>query len=230
MQLSNGQVLSTNKKKTLQSCLAHRQLSPLRGLEQEGSGGTAGEGWVEGQGHPGEMIVLTSPVSVHAQKLWNFKLDWDDATLTICPRWPQSYLSSLFFVIQALRDLVVAEENLVCSTRDEFLIKFLRAKKFDYEKSFKMVQRYCAMRSRSPQNFLKSLPSLAKDTLDCQLQNVLSHRDSLARRVFIFRVGKWNTATTTPEEIFRDFVQILNFLRIFPPNSISYWRLFFNCV
>jgi len=104
--------------------------------------------------------------------------------------------------IQALRDLVVAEENLVCSTRDEFLIKFLRAKKFDYEKSFKMVQRYCAMRSRSPQNFLKSLPSLAKDTLDCQLQNVLSHRDSLARRVFIFRVGKWNTATTTPEEIF----------------------------
>jgi len=110
-----------------------------------------------------------------------------------------------------LRDLVEAEENLVCSTRDEFLIKFLRAKKFDYEKSFKMVQRYCAMRSRSPQNFMKSLPSLAKDTFDCQLQNVLPHRDNLARRVFIFRVGKWNTVTTTPEEIFRKHDKIIVF-------------------
>ena len=104
---------------------------------------------------------------------------------------------------------MLAEESLVCSTRDEFLLKFLRAKKFDYEKSFKMVQRYCAMRSRSPQNFSKSLPSLAKDTLDCQLQTVLPHRDSLARRVLIFRVGKWNTVTTTPEEIFRNIFKYL---------------------
>ena len=97
----------------------------------------------------------------------------------------------------------MAEEGLVCSTRDDFLLKFLRAKKFDYEKSFKMVQRYCAMRSRSPQNFQKCLPSLAKDTLDCQLQTVLPHRDALARRVLIFKVGKWDTVTTTPEQIFR---------------------------
>ena len=59
------------------------------------------------------------------------------------------------------------------------------------------------MRSRSPQNFQKCLPSLAKDTLDCQLQTVLPHRDGLARRVLIFKVGKWDTVTTTPEQIFR---------------------------
>ena len=105
--------------------------------------------------------------------------------------------------IQALRDLVEAEENLVCSSTDEFLLKFLRAKKFDYEKSFKMVQRYCAMRSRSPQNFSKSIPSLAKDILDSQLQTVLPHRDAQARRVMIFRAGKWDTTTTSPEDIFR---------------------------
>jgi len=104
--------------------------------------------------------------------------------------------------IQALRDLVEAEENLVCSSTDEFLLKFLRAKKFDYEKSFKMVQRYCAMRSRSPQNFSKSIPSLAKDILDSQLQTVLPHRDAQARRVMIFRAGKWDTTTTSPEDIF----------------------------
>jgi len=104
--------------------------------------------------------------------------------------------------IQALRDLVLAEETLMCSTTDEFLIKFLRAKKFDYDKSLRMVQRYCAMRSRSPQNFSKSLPSLSKETLECQLQNILPYRDHLARRIFIFRAGKWITSLTTPQDIF----------------------------
>lgn len=104
--------------------------------------------------------------------------------------------------IQALRDLVSAEQCLLCPTSDEFLIKFLRAKKFDYDKSLRMLQRYCAMRTRSPQNFVKTLPSLSKDTLDCELQTILLHRDQLARRVFIFRSGKWKPSTTRPEDIF----------------------------
>jgi len=104
--------------------------------------------------------------------------------------------------IQALRDLVLAEQNLGCATDDQFLLRFLRAKKFDYEKSFKMLQRYCAMRSKSPANFAKSLPSLSHDVLACQLQTVLPHRDRLARRVFLFRSGQWNTTTTSPEDLF----------------------------
>ena len=32
---------------------------------------------------------------------------------------------------------MLAEEGLVCDTSDAFLIKFLRAKKFDYESSFR---------------------------------------------------------------------------------------------
>jgi len=104
--------------------------------------------------------------------------------------------------IQALRDLVLAEDNLTCQTDNPFLLKFLRAKKFDYEKSFKMLQRYCAMRSKSPANFAKSLPSLARDVLSCQLQTILPHRDRLARRVFMFRSGMWDTTTTSPEDLF----------------------------
>jgi len=104
--------------------------------------------------------------------------------------------------IQALRDLVQAEENLCCSTDDAFLLRFLRAKKFDYEKAFKMLQRYCAMRSRRPSSFEKSLPSLCSDIFTYQLQTILPHRDRLARRVFVFRSGRWDTTTTTPQDIF----------------------------
>lgn len=104
--------------------------------------------------------------------------------------------------IQALRDLVLAETNLCCATDDQFLLRFLRAKKFDYEKSFKMLQRYCAMRSKSPANFAKSLPSQSKEVFSHQLQTILPHRDRLARRVFLFRSGQWDVATTSPEDLF----------------------------
>lgn len=123
--------------------------------------------------------------------------------------------------IQALRELVEAEEGLMCSTSDQFLVRFLRAKKFDYEKSFKMVQRYCAMRSRDPQNFEKTLPSLSKETLECCLQTVLPHRDQLARRVFMFRAGKWNPATTTPQDIFSTNLMCLELIAREQKSQIS---------
>jgi len=123
--------------------------------------------------------------------------------------------------IQALRELVEAEDGLMCSTSDQFLIRFLRAKKFDYEKSFKMVQRYCAMRSRDPENFEKTLPSLAKESLECCLQTVLPHRDQLARRVFMFRAGKWNPSITSPQDIFSTNLMCLELIAREQKSQIS---------
>lgn len=104
--------------------------------------------------------------------------------------------------IQALRDLVEKEENFMCDTSDAFLIRFLRAKKFDYEASFKMLQRYLGIRAKSPGNFEKCLPSRAEKILDSGLQTVLPHRDALARRVLIFRAGAWDTTLLSPQDIF----------------------------
>ena len=68
------------------------------------------------------------------------------------------------------------------------------------------------MRSRSPQNFCKSLPSLGKAVLECELQTVLPHRDSQARRVMILRLGRWDTSYTTPEDIFSTNLMCLELL------------------
>jgi len=123
--------------------------------------------------------------------------------------------------IQALRDLVLGEEGLVCDTSDAFLIKFLRAKKFDYESSFRMLQRYLGLRSRSPSNFEKCLPSKGSYLFDHQLQNVLSHRDHMARRVFIFRSGKWDTAVITPQDIFATNYMCLEVMGREPKTQIA---------
>jgi hypothetical protein len=53
------------------------------------------------------------------------------------------------------RDLVEREENFNCDVSDAFLIRFLRAKKYDYEAAFKMLQRYLGIRARREGGSLK---------------------------------------------------------------------------
>jgi hypothetical protein len=54
------------------------------------------------------------------------------------------------------RDLVEREENFNCDVSDAFLIRFLRAKKYDYEAAFKMLQRYLGIRARREGGSLKT--------------------------------------------------------------------------
>jgi len=54
------------------------------------------------------------------------------------------------------RDLVEREENFNCDVSDAFLIRFLRAKKYDYEAAFKMLQRYLGIRARRKGGCLKN--------------------------------------------------------------------------
>jgi hypothetical protein len=56
----------------------------------------------------------------------------------------------------ACRDLVEREENFNCDVSDAFLIRFLRAKKYDYEAAFKMLQRYLGIRARREGGSLKT--------------------------------------------------------------------------
>ncbi|GBM15451.1 hypothetical protein AVEN_142114-1 [Araneus ventricosus] len=42
--------------------------------------------------------------------------------------------------IEQLRKLVLTEKNLKCPTNDEYLIQFLRARKFDVKKAFTLLQ------------------------------------------------------------------------------------------
>jgi len=105
--------------------------------------------------------------------------------------------------VEALREMVTNEPSLSCPTDDAFLLKFLRAQKFDYERALTMLKRYFLMRQRCPQNFTKALPSLAKDVLlNHTQQTVLDHRDAKGRRVFLFRAGVWDPVAVPPGDVF----------------------------
>ncbi|XP_046989790.1 clavesin-2-like [Schistocerca americana] len=111
--------------------------------------------------------------------------------------------------IDTFRSMVVAEKNLHVRTDDDFLLRFLRARKFNCAKAFHMLQRYYVMKLRCPELFRVPRPSEKRHILEMQVQNMLDDRDGYGRRVYIFRVERCDAAQVSIEDIFRTNVLAL---------------------
>ena len=77
-------------------------------------------------------------------------------------------------------------------TDDAFLLRFLRAKKFDYDRAFNLILKHFEMKAdeKNKQLFTNLRPSAVKNVLEAGVTGVLPHRDKLGRRVMIFRPGE----------------------------------------
>ncbi|CAG9862875.1 unnamed protein product [Phyllotreta striolata] len=111
--------------------------------------------------------------------------------------------------LTALKRMVENDTNLVVPNYDEFLVRFLRARKYDSTKAFHMLQRYFLMKIKCPELFQCPLPSECKSMFDLQAQNMLLQRDQLGRRIFIIRVDNFDSSKVTIEEVFRTNVLAL---------------------
>lgn len=96
---------------------------------------------------------------------------------------PENYKQQL----KLLHLLVANDKNLALPNDDDFFIRFLRAKKFDSQKAFHMLQRYYIMKLKFPELFRCPLPSELSRILNYQAQNMLINRDQFGRRVYIIR-------------------------------------------
>lgn len=91
--------------------------------------------------------------------------------------------------LKQVRELILADKTLPSIRQDDaFLLRFLRAKKFDVDKSFKMMQKYFKMKNDSPDLFKVSPITEMYDILGRQIQQMLSHRDNNGQIIYIFRV------------------------------------------
>ena len=77
-------------------------------------------------------------------------------------------------------------------TDDAFLLRFLRAKKFDYDRAFNLLMTHYKMKQNNPELFTNLRPSAVKHVLEAGVTGVLPHRDKDGRRVMVFRPGKQN--------------------------------------
>lgn len=114
--------------------------------------------------------------------------------------------------LKQLDERIATDKEIPNARRDRaFLLRFLRAKKFDVDKSFRMVsrltlehlsdkillptvqfqvQKYFKMKRDSPNLFRVSPTSEMHDLLYMQIQQQLPYRDANGSVIYIFRVRK----------------------------------------
>nr|XP_034326775.1 alpha-tocopherol transfer protein-like [Crassostrea gigas] len=105
--------------------------------------------------------------------------------------------------IQALRDMVNKNKDLHVRTDDAFLLRFLRAKKFEYDRAYNLLVSHFQMKKENPKLFENLRPSAVKHVLEAGVTGVLPHRDKEGRRVIIFRPGLWDPSRFPIDDVFR---------------------------
>ncbi|XP_014399208.1 PREDICTED: alpha-tocopherol transfer protein-like isoform X2 [Myotis brandtii] len=94
--------------------------------------------------------------------------------------------------VQALRDMVRKEfPNLRTSLDDAFLLRFLRARKFDYDRALQLLINYHSCRRSWPEVFHNLKPSALKDVLASGFLTVLPHTDPRGCHILCIRPDRW---------------------------------------
>jgi len=93
----------------------------------------------------------------------------------------------------------------VPGSKEEFLLKILRAGAFDVDCATNLLHRYVSMIQSAPKYFKPAFDvklASVRFTLEQNFHTILPHRDKFGRRVFIFRPGKWNPDVLSFNNIF----------------------------
>lgn len=99
---------------------------------------------------------------------------------------------SLWFFLCTLQE----QPNLRTRLDDSFLLRFLRARKFDYDRALQLLLNYHAGRRAWPEVFKDLKPSTVKHVLDLGFLTVLPKPDPNGRYILCLRPG-WHVMFLT---------------------------------
>ncbi|CAN8026933.1 unnamed protein product, partial [Ixodes persulcatus] len=108
--------------------------------------------------------------------------------------------------VEQLRKLLAEEPELQCPLDEEFLVKFLRGRKYRVEEAFENIRKYFRARLEHPDIFVNLLPSrIMFDAIFHQnkLLTILKEPDSLGRRILLVKFGAWNPTVCSLNEYIR---------------------------
>ncbi|KAH9374176.1 hypothetical protein HPB48_002359 [Haemaphysalis longicornis] len=99
-----------------------------------------------------------------------------------------------------------SDARLDCPVDDEFLVKFLRGRKYQVEKAFKTIQKYFRVRKTSVDLFKDLLPTavpLRAILVDNRLMMLSKGRDCLGRPVALIKMGSWHRSICSLDDLYR---------------------------
>jgi hypothetical protein len=83
-------------------------------------------------------------------------------------------------------------------TDTDFLLRFLRARKFDMTRTYDLLVKYYAVRNSYPEILNDLKPSLVKKCMDLGFTNILPGKCADGSRVVLFRPGRYTFSLASP--------------------------------
>ncbi|XP_035209968.1 retinaldehyde-binding protein 1-like [Stegodyphus dumicola] len=130
--------------------------------------------------------------------------------------------------LEELRELLKNEKNLITPVDDLFLLSFLRARKFNVKKAFKLIQNYWSFRNEYSHIYdtVETQPVL--DMLYRNCLGFLPYRDRQGCVVVICKIGMWDPSVDTYEVLFRAATAILIHSMQLPATQVAGYRVIFD--
>ncbi|XP_078584938.1 alpha-tocopherol transfer protein-like [Branchiostoma floridae x Branchiostoma japonicum] len=111
--------------------------------------------------------------------------------------------STRLAMVEALRERIQQSPDLCIPDDDHILLRFLRARYFDVEQAFKLLEKYHKWRAQSPEICSNMRPSSVRGLLEAGYHAALPGRDQDGRKVMFYRIGKWDPYQFSAYEVFR---------------------------
>jgi len=87
--------------------------------------------------------------------------------------------------------MILEDKEVSCQMDDAFLLRFLRARKFNHIRALEVLQKYYRNRSKYSTIFSDFYPSATKPHLEQYVTAILPVRDRLGRAILVFHSERW---------------------------------------
>ncbi|CAL1273841.1 unnamed protein product, partial [Larinioides sclopetarius] len=130
--------------------------------------------------------------------------------------------------LQQLKECVLGDKDLDCRTTDDFLIKFLRARKFNIPKAFSLLKKHMGFKSKNKDIFTgfdyDVMAALIKD----KVFGFLPHRCKDGCAVLVVHLDNWNPSKFGIKDISRGIVLFFYHSIRDPLTQINGYKLIFD--
>ncbi|KAM7292881.1 hypothetical protein ISCGN_026016 [Ixodes scapularis] len=104
--------------------------------------------------------------------------------------------------LRELKELLRGQgETLTTRTDTLFLLRFLRARKFDVPRAFQMIERYYRVRLQDQSLYRDLHPLSRRHLFELQTHGFLPDTDPKGRKIFVMRMGNWKPSICSIDEM-----------------------------